>query len=91
MTAQPQDQALTLIYDLIKTELDRPNGKHHGQHPTFGLDEVKLVWFCYILGGWKALVTTTLPYEMYYEVTYNKEKAETYIDMYKKHGNVVVN
>ena len=49
-----------------------------------------IVWFAYILGGWKALIRTTLPDGMYYEVTYNKEKGETYIDAYKKFENVCI-
>lgn len=49
--------------------------------------EVYVVWFCYILGGWKTLVSTTLPDGMYYEVTYNKDKHEIYLDAYKKFEN----
>lgn len=46
-----------------------------------------VVWFCYILGGWKALISTTLPDGMYYEVTYNKNQRTTYLDAYKKFHN----
>lgn len=53
-------------------------------------DDVYIVWFCYILGGWKALVSTTVVDGMYYEVTHNKEKGETYLDVYKKWDNVCV-
>lgn len=34
------------------------------------LDDVYIVWFCKVLQNWKALVSTTLPDGMYYEVTY---------------------
>lgn len=57
---------------------------------SIGLDDVYIVWFCYILGGWKALVSTTLPDDQYYEVTYDREKGRTYIDVYKKKENIVV-
>lgn len=50
---------------------------------------IYVVWFCYILGGWKALVSSTLSDDMYYEVTYNKDKYETYLDAYKKLENAV--
>lgn len=50
--------------------------------------EVYVVWFCYILGGWKCLVSTTLPDGMYYEVTYDKNKNSIYLDAYKKFDNV---
>lgn len=60
------------------------------QDGSIGLDDVYIVWFCYILGGWKALVSTTLPDDQYYEVTYDREKGQTYIDVYKKKENIVV-
>ena len=51
------------------------------------LDNVFIVWFCKTLQNWKALVSTTLPDGMYYEVTYNGDKKEVYIDAYKKFEN----
>ena len=48
-----------------------------------------IVWFCFVLGGWKALVSTTLPDGRYYEVTYNKITEETYVDTYVKVNNTV--
>ena len=52
--------------------------------------EVYVVWVCYILGGWKCLVSTTLPDGMYYEVTYDKSKNSIYLDAYKKFDNVEI-
>ena len=52
--------------------------------------EVYLVWFNKTLQNWKALVSSTLPDGMYYEVTYNGDERETYIDAYKKVENVKV-
>lgn len=51
------------------------------------LDDVYIVWFCKTLQNWKALVSTTLPDGMYYEVTYNGDKKEVYLDAYKKFEN----
>lgn len=52
--------------------------------------EFYIVWFCFTLGQWKALVSTTHADGRYYEVTFNKEKGEAYIDTYMKtHNNVV--
>jgi hypothetical protein len=50
-------------------------------------DQVFVVWFCKTLQHWKALVSTTVPDGMYYEVTYNGDKKESYIDAYKKFAN----
>lgn len=51
------------------------------------LDNVYLVWFCKTLQNWKALVSTDLSDGMYYEVTYNGDKKEVYLDAYKKFDN----
>lgn len=52
--------------------------------------DVYVVWFCKTLQNWKALVSTNAKDDMYYEVTYNGDKGEAYIDAYKKTRNVVV-
>ena len=51
-------------------------------------DDVFVVWFCKTLQNWKALVSTTVSDGMYYEVTHNGDKNETYLDAYKKWQNV---
>jgi hypothetical protein len=55
-----------------------------------GQDDVYVVWFSKVLKNWKALVSTTLPDGMYYEVTYNGDTEETYLDAYKKFNNVAI-
>ena len=47
-----------------------------------------IVWKCKILQNWKYLISTDLPDGMYYEVTYNGDKEEWYLDAYKKFDNV---
>lgn len=49
-----------------------------------------VVWFCFILGGWKALVSSTEPDGRYYEVTFNKDTGKAYLDTYVKTHNVAV-
>lgn len=49
--------------------------------------DVYLVWKCKILQNWKWLISTTLIDGMYYEVTYNGDKKEWYLDAYKKFDN----
>jgi hypothetical protein len=50
-------------------------------------DQVFIVWFSKTLQNWKALVSTTVSDGMYYEITYNGDKKETYLDAYKKWEN----
>lgn len=50
-------------------------------------DDVYVVWFCKTLQNWKAMVSTTVSDGMYYEVTYNGNDKETYLDAYKKWEN----
>lgn len=51
-------------------------------------DDVFVVWFCKTLQNWKALASTTVSDGMYYEITHNGDKNETYLDAYKKWKNV---
>ena len=46
-----------------------------------------IVWMCKTLQNSKALVSTTLFDGMYYELTYNGDKKELYLDAYKKWEN----
>ena len=50
-------------------------------------DDVFMVWCCKTLQNNKALLSTTLFDGMYYEITYNGDKDEAYIDAYKKWEN----
>ena len=51
-------------------------------------DDVFVVWSCKTLQNNKALLSTTVPDGMYYELTYNGDKNELYFDAYKKWENV---
>lgn len=53
-------------------------------------DDVFVVWMCKTLQNSKALLSTTIPDGMYYEITYNGDKHEAYFDAYKKWKNVVL-
>lgn len=54
------------------------------------VDDVFVVWFCKALQNSKALLSTNVPDGMYYELTYNGDKCEAYLDAYKKWQNVTV-
>ncbi len=49
--------------------------------------EIFVVWQSKVLQNNKALLSTTIPDGMYYEVTYNGDKNEFYLDAYKKFEN----
>lgn len=55
------------------------------------IDNVFVVWQCKILQNNKALLSTTLFDGMYYELTYNGDKKELYLDAYKKFENKCFN
>lgn len=50
-------------------------------------DDVFVVWYCKTLQNAKALLSTTISDGMYYELTYNGDKKELYLDAYKKWEN----
>ena len=51
--------------------------------------EVYVVWKAKALQNWKYLISTSLLDGMYYELTYNGDKNEWYLDAYKKFENKV--
>lgn len=54
------------------------------------IDDIYVVWSVKVLQNWKALISTSLPDGMYYELTYNGDKDELYLDAYKKFDNVTI-
>jgi hypothetical protein len=72
-----------IVSDYIIDHLD----KSDGAPPYF---EVYVVWFSKTLQNYKALVSSTLRDGKYYEVTYNGDKKETYLDAYVKVQNVCI-
>lgn len=49
--------------------------------------KVYTVWKCKALQNWKFLISSDLHDGMYYELTYNGDKHEWYLDAYKKFEN----
>ena len=69
------------VANYTNEHLDKTDGK------VVTEDDVYVVWLCKILQNNKALLSTTLFDGMYYEVTYNGDKDEAYVDAYKKWEN----
>lgn len=53
-------------------------------------EDVFVVWSCKALQNNKALLSTSVSDGMYYELTYNGDKDELYLDAYKKWENVCI-
>lgn len=75
------DKAKKIIVDYFNSKVDKTD--------NFILTEkdVYIVWFSKTLQNWKALVSTNISDGLYYEITYNGDKKETYLDVYKKWEN----
>lgn len=79
-----QDKARTLVQE-------------HYNHNFLAVDEeldisdVFIVWFAKTLQNWKAVVATAVSNDgMLFEVTYNGDKKEIYLDVYVKVSNSVI-
>lgn len=55
-----------------------------------GIKDVYVVWMCKTLQNSKALLSTNVSDGMYYEITYNGDKDEIYLDAYKKWENRLI-
>ena len=73
------DTAIMIIVQYIEEHLDKSD--------TIPFYEVYIVWKAKVLQNWKYLLSSTLSDGMYYELTFNGDKKEWYLDAYKKFEN----
>lgn len=78
------DLCKQIVVDYFNTHADKTDNKQISKEDVF------IVWSCKTLQNNKALVSTTVSDGMYYEITHNGDKKETYVDAYKKWENFVV-
>lgn len=72
---------------ICKSEVKKYAEEHFDKSDSIQNFDVFVVWSCKTLQNNKALLSTTLPDGMYYELTYNGDKKELYFDAYKKFEN----
>lgn len=73
-----ENKCIELVKDYYKKELNIEIEKYN----------IFVVWLTKVLKNNKALVSTTIPDTRYFEITYNGDKKETYIDCYIKEKNI---
>lgn len=73
-----------IIVDYFNNNSDKTDNAY------IGTDDVYVVWYSKTLQNHKALLSTIISDGMYYEITYNGDKDEIYVDAYKKWKNYCV-
>lgn len=74
--------ALNIVKEYILEHLDKTD-----EVPNLN---VFMVWKSKVLQNWKYLISSTLLDGMYYELTFNGDANEWYLDAYKKFENKVI-
>lgn len=74
--------ALEIVLNYVEEHLDKSDKEISSRDK-----EPYIVWKCKTLQNWKYLLSTYLHDGMYYELTYNGDKREWYLDAYKKFEN----
>lgn len=77
--------AIRIVMDYIIHHLDKTDIVNSNEIEGY------IVWKCKVLQNWKYLISSTLLDGMYYELTFNGDKNEWYLDAYKKFENMVIN
>lgn len=77
-----EHKAKSLVYGVIKSMYETP--------PGFSLDDIFIVWSCKVLQNWKFILSAMFKGAPLVEVTYNGDKEETYIDVYRKIENIKI-
>jgi len=72
------------LVEYMNTHMDKTD------NITVTEDDIYVVWYNKSLQNHKALLSTIYPDGMYYEMTYNGDTHELYLDAYKKWDNRVI-
>lgn len=80
-----QDKARQIVTDYFNRKVDATDSIEL-LHPS----DTFVLWFSKTLQNWKALVSTNIPDGKYYEITYDGDRNQAYLDVYVKLENVTV-
>lgn len=58
--------------------------------PELTLDQINVVWFAKVLGGWKCNIDSNVAKGLLWRVTYAGARDEIYLDVYTKLNNVKI-
>lgn len=58
--------------------------------PDFVEDDLYIVWFSKTLRNWKALISTDRRPGIYVEVTFDGNREQAYVDIYRKQSNTAI-
>ena len=78
------EKAKQIVVDYFNSHVDKTDGVQ------ISIDDVFVVWCCKTLQNWKVLLSTKVPDGVYYEITHNGDRNETYVDVYKKWENLCI-
>lgn len=94
--AKPESSVTKLSSDafLLKAQqlvLDGFNtSRNPDKDPELLMDQINVVWFAKVLGGWKCIISSTVAKGLLWEVTYASFKDEIYMDVYRKVSNKLI-
>lgn len=81
------DVAMSLVQKYMDTVLIPSDPAFYAAYPKIS---VYIVWKAKVLQNWKYLISTDVPDNYYYELTFNGDKNEWYLDAYARTCNVCI-
>ena len=81
------DVAISHVQRYIRSVLSQRDPAFYAAYPKIA---VYIVWKAKVLQNWKYLISTDVPDNYYYELTFNGDKNEWYLDAYARTTNVCI-
>lgn len=82
--------ARNIVFNFIEDRIEDHDMYNSPLYKNVTLSDIYVVWFSKTLQNWKALVATSVDDGYYYEVTYDGDKNQVYLDQYSKVLNVCI-